>query len=166
MNQLTLFLPYILSAVIPPIAAVLNDPAPQRRWLRVLVVIVLTLASATINIIESGEAFTPIAVVRMVATIGTGSQFVHRLFGHALGRVEESTGPGLGALVDGLLRLRVPKADAGMIGAVDGLGKFRATQARLDAYLAAGAITKEQYDAAFAAAQQELIAPALTGEKP
>lgn len=157
MNQLTLFLPYILSAIVPVVASVLGDPTPSRKWLRVLVVILLTLASAALNLAQSGGPFTLLAFAQATAAIGTGSQVVHRLFGHALGKVEESTGPGLGALVDGLLRLRVPKADAGMIGAVDGLGKFTATKARLDAYLAAGAITKEQYDAAFAAAQQELI---------
>ncbi|WP_395144839.1 hypothetical protein [Armatimonas sp.] len=158
MNQILPFLPYILSAVIPPIAAILNDPAPRRRWLRVLVVVVLTLASAALNLAQSGEPFTVIAFVKTTAAIGGGSQLVHRLFGHALGKVEAATGPGLGALVDGLLRFRVPKAESGMVGAVDGLGKFTAAKTRLDAYLAAGAITKEQYDGAFSLAQQELVA--------
>lgn len=164
MNQLTPFLPYILSAVIPPIAAILSDSEPHRRWLRVLIVVVLILASAALNLAQTGEPFTLIAYLQMVAAIGGGSQFVHRLFGHALGKLEIETGPGLGRLVDGLLRFRVPKADTTMVGAVDGLGRFTATKARLDAFLAAGAIRKEQYDVAFALAQEELIA-GTTGVK-
>lgn len=153
MNQLAPFLPYILSAVIPPIAAVMGDSEPRRRWLRVLVVIVLTLAAAYLQVFQSGVPVTPILYAQAVAQLATGSQVVHRLFGHALGKLEAATGPGLGALVESLMRVRPAGGDA-----VDGLDKFKTAKARLDAFLDAGAITREQYDSAFALAQEELIA--------
>ena len=163
MNQLTPFLSYILSAVIPVAASVLNDPAPQRKWLRILVVAGLTLAAAYVQMLQSGAPITITLYAQAVAQLATGSQVVHRLFGHVLGKLETLTGPGLGALVDGLLRASASGVGG---GTEDALGQFRATQARLDAFLVARAITKEQYDAAFSLAQQELIAGvATTGER-
>lgn len=93
-------LPGMLSIAAPHVGAVLNDPRPHRRWLRLLVALVLVLAGAALELIQSG-AWNWETYLRNVGVLFVGSQVVFRVLRDAyLGRLEAITGNGLGALLD------------------------------------------------------------------
>ncbi len=49
------YMPYILSLVTPHLAALLNDSRPERRWLRLLIALLLVLAGAAVEMWQSGQ---------------------------------------------------------------------------------------------------------------
>lgn len=99
-SLLTQLTPLLLSVAVPHLAAILNDPRPERRWLRVVIALVLVLAGAAIELIQSGQWSTE-TYLRAVGVLFVGSQGVFRLLRDTyLGKLEQSTGNGVGALLD------------------------------------------------------------------
>ena len=81
-------LPSLLSMATPHVAAVLNDPRPERRWLRVLIALVLVLVGAALQLWQSGQ-WSLDAYVRAVGVLFVGSQVAGRLVGaHEGGEVQ------------------------------------------------------------------------------
>lgn len=99
-QDLQAILPILLSIATPHVGAILNDPRPNRRWLRVVIALVLVLLGAAIELWQSG-AWSWVTYLRNVALLFIGSQTVFRLLRDAyLGKLERATGNGLGALLD------------------------------------------------------------------
>jgi len=127
-------LPGLLSVVAPHVGAILNDPRPHRRWLRLLVSLLLVLAGAALELIQSG-AWNWETYLRNVGVLFVGSQVVFRVLRDAyLGKLETVTGNGLGALLDlgKSGRSEVSNADI----------RLRNLKGLLDEHL----ITREEYD--------------------
>ncbi len=127
-------LPGLLSVATPHVGAVLNDPRPHRRWLRLLVAILLVLAGAAVELVQSG-AWSWETYLRNVGVLFVGSQVVFRVLRDAyLGKLEALTGNGLGALLD-LGRSARPEVSHADI-------RLRNLKGLLDEHL----ITKEEFD--------------------
>ena len=94
-------LPELLSFATPHLAAILNDPRPHRAWLRVLIIVLLVLAGAALRVALLPERWSWLAYAHAVAQLLTGSTVVWVLLRNAwLGKLEEATGKGLGAILD------------------------------------------------------------------
>lgn len=144
-SLLTQLTPLLLSVAVPHLAAVLNDPRPERRWLRVVIALVLVLAGAAIELIQSGQWSTE-TYLRAVGVLFVGSQGVFRLLRDTyLGKLEQSTGNGVGALLD---------LGKGAIGG--GGGSIRQRLQELSELLQADAITQAEYDARRAAILEDV----------
>jgi hypothetical protein len=127
-------LPGILSIATPHVAAVLNDPRPNRRWLRLLVSLLLVLGGAALEIVQSG-AWNLETYLRNVGVLFIGSQMVFRFLRDAyLGKLETVTGNGLGALLD------LGKSGRSEVSHAD--IRLRNLKGLLDEHL----ITQEEYD--------------------
>jgi hypothetical protein len=99
-ETLNFLLPGILSIATPHIGAILNDPRPNRRWLRLLIGAALILIGAAIELWQSG-AWDWQTYGRNAAILFLGSQAVFQFLSKAwLGKLEDATGNGLGALLD------------------------------------------------------------------
>lgn len=98
------YLQILLPLAIPPVAALLNDPRPQRAWLRVLIVVLLTLGAAAFQMYQAHTPFTLMGYAQTAGVLFVGSQTVHKLFAQALGKLERGSGQGLGVLVEALLK--------------------------------------------------------------
>jgi hypothetical protein len=137
MNQATItaLLPYLLSVATPHVGAVLNDPRPNRRWLRLLVAAFLVLGGAAIEQAQAG-VWSWEGYLRSVGIIFVGSQSVFRLLRDAyLGKLERLTGPGLGAILD------LGKSKTGSDG--EAATRLRELKTLLDA----GVLSQDEYDA-------------------
>lgn len=127
-------LPGLLSVATPHVAAVLNDPRPNRRWLRLLVSLLLVLGGAALEIVQSG-AWNLETYLRNVGVLFIGSQMVFRFLRDAyLGKLETVTGNGLGALLD------LGKSGRSEVSHAD--IRLRNLKGLLDEHL----ITQEEYD--------------------
>lgn len=128
-------LPGLLSVAAPHVGAILNDPRPHRRWLRLLVSLLLVLGGAALELMQSG-AWNLETYLRNVGVLFIGSQMVFRFLRDAyLGKLEAVTGNGLGALLD------LGKSGRSEVSQVD--IRLRNLKGLLDEHL----ITQEEYDA-------------------
>ena len=99
-QTITQLLPYLLSLIGPHIAAILNDPRPNRAWLRVLVIVLLILSGAALQLWQSGT-WSWIGFLQASAVLLLGTTTTYTLLKNAwLGKLETATGNGLGALLD------------------------------------------------------------------
>lgn len=143
-NLSQILLPYLLSVATPHVAAVLNDPRPERRWLRVLIALALVLLGAAIELWQSGQ-WSLDAYIRAVGILFIGSQGVFRLLRDTyLGKLESSSGNGIGALLD------LGK------GAISGTGGTKKRLEQLKELLDSDAITESEYNARRAAILEDV----------
>lgn len=99
-ETLNFILPGLLSVATPHVGAILNDPREDRRWLRVVVSLALVLFGAALELWQSG-VWSWETYLRNVGVLFIGSQAVFRTLRDAyLGKLEDATGNGLGALLD------------------------------------------------------------------
>jgi hypothetical protein len=132
-----------LSAAIPTLAALLNDPRPNRWWLRVLIVVALTCGAAALQLYYAKTPITWESWSHEALILAVGSQGVHRLLKVAFGRIEEASGNGVGTAIDALLR--GGKSATPISGLEEDLG-------RIERMLNAGLLKPEEYQQMRAAA--------------
>ena len=140
-----------LSLAIPFIAAILNDPRPNRTWLRILVVIALTAAAALYQLWIEHKPITLQLWAQSALSIFFTNQAVQRLLGRAVGKVEGISGQGLGALVDALLRGK--EVTSGGLS----LDDFDAKKAALSGLVARGVLTQDEADEKLAALKAQFL---------
>lgn len=136
-----------ISAIIPPLVALLNDPRPNRAWLRVLVVVLMVAAAAALHLWQKHTAITWESWGSEALTLLFGSQVVHRLFKVAMGKLEDVSGNGLGVLIDGVLKGKATPED----------DSLEADLTRLAELKLKGYITPAEYDAKRAAVLKEKL---------
>jgi hypothetical protein len=93
-----------ISATIPAIVALLNDPRPNRAWLRVLIVVAVVAGAAVLHILQAQTPLTLKTFGAEMLTLMMGSQLVHRLLKIPFEKLEEGSGNGIGVLIDGIVR--------------------------------------------------------------
>ena len=136
-----------ISAIIPAIVAVLNDPRPNRAWLRVLVVVAVVAGAAALHLWQAHTPLTWQSWGNETLTLMLGSQLTHRLFKVALGKAEVASGNGVGVLIDGIVRGKAPAED----------NSLEAKLSRLDDLKTRGYITPAEYDTKRAAVLEESL---------
>jgi hypothetical protein len=136
-----------ISSLIPALVALLNDPRPNRAWLRVLVVIVIVAGSALLHLWQAHTALTWESWGSEALTLLAGSQLVHRLLKVPFGKLEEGTGNGLGVLIDGIVRGKASADD----------NSLEAKLSRLEDLKLKGYITPTEYDTKRAAVLEESL---------
>lgn len=135
-----------ISSVIPPLVAVLNDPRPNRAWLRVLIVVVVVGGAAALHLWQKQSPLTWQSWGSEALALMLGSQLVHRLLKVAMGKLEEGSGNGVGVLIDGILRTTSEEDKT-----------LETKLNRLESLKTRGFITAAEYDAKRAEALEEIL---------
>ena len=124
-----------ISSAIPALVAVLNDPRPNRAWLRVLIVVAVVGGAAALHIWQKQSPLTWQSWGSEALALMLGSQLVHRLLKVPFGKLEEGSGNGVGVLIDGILR-----------GTSEEDKTLEATLIRLETLKAKVLITPQEYE--------------------
>jgi hypothetical protein len=154
-QMLAQLLPLIISAINPHVIALLNDPRPNRAWLRVLTALVVILLGAAFQTLTLGP-WSWLAFVQVLGPIFLGSTGVFVLLNNLyLGKLQDK-GFGLGVLFDIAKRLHDESGNVAGVGE-NALADFQTEKQRLAGFLASSAITQPQYDALLIRAQKEIL---------